>query len=118
NNFPVDIMVRSGIQKIIGVSFLSIEESNTLHEDIPTVRDQFRYGVLKSKPEYRIPSMVETIMQSTVANSYQKQKQAEKKVDFLIAPDVSEYGLLDWKAFKKVVDIGYREAIKVIEGME
>ncbi|MBT8230163.1 MAG: patatin-like phospholipase family protein, partial [Bacteroidia bacterium] len=36
NNFPVDIMVRSGIQKIIGVSFLSIEESNTLHEDIPT----------------------------------------------------------------------------------
>ena len=111
-NFPVEYMVERGIKKIIGVSFDPGTNPSTTLTEIPGFRRQITNGLLKSDPEQRIPSVIETVMLSTTAYSQSRQQRSEQLADILITPDVSQYGLLEWKAFEAVVAAGYEVAIR------
>ena len=118
DNFPVEEMIQKGIQKIIGVSFLTGEPKLTKHVNVPSVTQQIKHGLFKTDPELKIPSLIENVMLSTTANSYHKQLNAQAKTDWIINPDVSKYGLLEWKCFENVVEIGYQEAMEVLSNIE
>ena len=115
DNFPVDEMITWGAQKIIGVSFDQEDSVETGHTDIPSLQQQVVNGLFGSNEELSIPSIIETIMLSTTAYSHTRQIGAEDQVDLLIKPDVSDFGLLEWKAFNKVVESGYKEAMRAFE---
>jgi NTE family protein len=114
-NFPVEHMVEMGMKKIIGVSFDPGTNPSTVHSDIPGLKSQILNGLFKTTPELQIPSVIETVMLSTTANSQSRQKKSEAMVDTLVVPDVSQYGLLEWKSFDKVVEVGYESAMREME---
>ena len=118
DNFPVREMIRKTIKTIIGVSFNLGDNPSTQHMEIPNMKKQILHGLFKTKDEYNLPSIIEMVMLSTTANSQSRQNQAEKMVDVLIRPDVSEFGLLEWTAFEKVVESGYNAAMEALSSFK
>jgi NTE family protein len=118
DNFPIEEMINWGVQTIIGVSFDHEDSHETSYTEIPSLQDQLLNGLFGSKEELSIPSIIEAIMISTTAYSLSRQIESEGQVDVLIKPEVSEFGLLEWKAFVKVVESGYVKAMKAFDSID
>lgn len=118
DNFPVQDMIDVGAQKIIGVSFESGNNDRTSSIDIPSFWTQIKYGLFNRNQSLNIPTIFDTIMLSTTANSAQKQRSSEKKVDTLITPDVGNFGLLEWTAYDKVIKAGYEATMEAFESLK
>ncbi len=118
NNLPIDVMARSGIQNIIAVDLRAkgrgVEEMS--FDELPSrwqlLRDRFRP---RHQRRYRIPSLVTSMIASTMLNSQQRTEGLIGDVDLLFTPDVEDFGLLEWKSFDAIVERGYRHACKVLE---
>ncbi len=118
NTFPVDIMHNQlgGRGSIIGVNVSQIVE----------IREYYNYGtslsgwqVLASRlnpfaRKIRIPRLVETLLRSTDIKSIIRLNETKAMLDVLIEPDVSGIPLMEFKSYKKISDIGYETAIKVL----
>jgi predicted acylesterase/phospholipase RssA len=48
-------------------------------------------------------------------SSYAQVRALRNHVDLLIEPPLGEINMLDWKAFHKTVDAGYRHAMEILE---
>jgi NTE family protein len=53
----------------------------------------------------------------SVLYSESRREQARQSVDIYINPALSRVPLLDWKAFDRIVDIGYESAKQVLSAM-
>ena len=58
--------------------------------------------------------MLTTLMAANTLNSEQKVSAVAQDVDLLFSPDVSRFGLLEWKAYDLLVEQGYRHAREVL----
>jgi NTE family protein len=118
NNFPADVMAQLGAGRIIGVD-LSTDHGRTFDLDrlpgtLALLRDKLRP---RAKQRYRLPSVPETLLESSFITSIPKQKAVRKFVDLLFQPPIADIGLLDWKHYDDIVAIGYRHASEVIAGL-
>jgi NTE family protein len=118
NNFPVDVMAQLGAGRIIGVD-LSTDHGRTFAIDrvpgtLALIRDKLRP---RSKRRYHLPSIPETLLESSFITSISRQKTVRRFADLLFQPLVSGVGLLDWKRYDDVVAIGYNHAREVLAGL-
>jgi len=118
NTFPVDIMHTqlSGRGSVIGVNVSQIVE----------IREYYNYGTSLSgwqalasrlnpfAKKIRIPRLVETLLRSTDIKSIIRLNETKAMLDILIEPDVSEIPLMEFKSYKKISDIGYEAATRVL----
>lgn len=118
NTFPVDIMHNQlgGRGSVIGVNVSQIIE----------IREYYNYGTSLSgwqaltsrinpfTKKIRIPRLVETLLRSTDIKSIIRLNETKAMLDILIEPDVSGIPLMDFKSYKKISDIGYDAATKVL----
>lgn len=118
NNFPTDIMARMGAQKIIGVDLSRRSVKRYELEELPStwelLRDRFRG---RRNRRYKLPSLGALLMRTTILYSESRGEQARESVDLYLNPDLSRVGLLDWKSFDRVVEIGYRHAKEILGRM-
>ncbi|WP_245332150.1 patatin-like phospholipase family protein [Bradyrhizobium sp. NAS80.1] len=115
NNFPVDVMARLGARQIIGVD-LMIEDGRVFDIDqipgtIAHLRDKLRSWDMQ---RYRLPTVPETMLNSSFISSVSKQKAMRKFVDLLFQPRIEQVGLLQWKRYDEVVAAGYNHAKQVL----
>ncbi len=115
NNFPVDVMGDMGVSRIIGVDLMANTENTHDIGEMPSNWEVIRRRWLSRKPSYRVPTIIDTIMETTTLFSTFKHKQARALTDICINPNVSRFGLMEWTAFDAIVEEGYREASKVLE---
>jgi NTE family protein len=117
NNLPVDVMWQMGINHIIAADLKS-EKPQTLDFDIipdswTLFKERFR------KPEARrfhnIPNTLTAIIQSTTLSSDFKTNEFRQKVDLLFNPNVEQFGLVQWDAFDKIVEVGYQHARQLLD---
>jgi len=106
-----------GNGSIIGVNVSQIVE----------LREYYNYGtslsgwhVLISKlnpfaTNIRIPRLVETLLRSTDIKSIIRLNETKAMLDVLIEPNVSEIPLMEFKSYKRISEIGYEEALKVLD---
>ncbi|MEO5753647.1 MAG: patatin-like phospholipase family protein [Chthoniobacterales bacterium] len=117
NNLPIDVMARSGVQHIIAVDLRAkghgVEEMS--FEELPSrwqlLRDRFRP---RSQRRYRVPSLVTSMIASSMLNSHRKTERLIGDVDLLFTPEVEGFGLLEWKSYDALVERGYEHARKVL----
>jgi NTE family protein len=118
NNFPTDIMARMGARRIIGVDLSRRSVRRHDLEEVPgtweLLRDRFRS---RRNRRYKLPTLGALLMRTTILYSESRGEQARESVDLYLNPDLSRIGLLDWKGFEKIVDIGYRYAKEVLAAM-
>lgn len=118
NNFPVDVMAQIGAGQIIGVD-LSTDHGRVFNiERVPStfalLRDKLRP---RSKQRYRLPTVPETMLNSSFISSISKQKAMRKFADLLFQPRISRVGMLEWKRYSDIVAAGYIHAKEVLGGM-
>lgn len=115
NNFPADVMSRLGVGKVIGID-LVIDKPRKLNftempRPIALLRDRFRPKRLK---KYRVPSLVSIMINSMLLYSAARRNETKQFIDLYFNPDVSKYGLLDWRSFDKIAEKGYAHGREVL----
>jgi NTE family protein len=118
NNFPTDVMARMGARKIIGVDLSRDRAPCYQHGELPgwwtLLRDRFRP---RDRRRHPLPGLGTMLMGTTILYSESRREQARGSVDLYFNPDLGRIGLLDWKAFDRSVEIGYRHAREVLSRM-
>lgn len=49
--------------------------------------------------------------------SQARQRDARMRTDICFTPAMNGIGMLDWRKFDRIVDLGYRHASEVLEGL-
>jgi NTE family protein len=116
NNLPIDVMSEMGTGRIIAVD-LDTERDCVGLDTIPGT-----WAILKDrffrKIKHNLPSMMSTLVQATTLNSDYKTRQLRLQADLCFNPHLSQFGLMEWKAYDKIVEVGYRHAMEVLEKWE
>ncbi len=118
NNFPADVMSRLGVGKVIGID-LVIDKPRKLNftempRPIALLRDRFRPKRLK---KYRVPSLISIMINSMLLYSAARRTETKQFMDLYFNPDVSRYGLLDWRSFDKIAEKGYEHGREILAQM-
>jgi NTE family protein len=118
NNFPTDVMAGMRTGKIIGVDLM---REKTRRYDFPEVPGFWSLLLDSLRPyrsrKYKLPSLGAVLMDSTILYSASRQKQARQSVDIFLNPSLGRYGMLEWKAFEKIVELGYQQAKETLAKM-
>ena len=117
NNMPVDVMARTGVRTILAVDLRPAEEPvDPLDFDVvpgtwALLLDRLRGG---ARRRFRIPSMLTTLITTTTLGSAQKMRAVSADVDLMFNPDVSRFGMLEWRSYDRLVELGYNHAKEVL----
>lgn len=116
NNTPVDVMLAQGVGKVISVD-MNVQRTLQKNEDYQSggTWQAFKGRVMGQNTGTRIPNMMSVIFQSTTISSDFKANQYKPYCDLYINPNVSNFGIIDWKSYEKIVEIGYQTAIEAID---
>jgi NTE family protein len=112
------VMAQMGAGQIIGVD-LSTDHGRVFDiERVPgtlaLLRDKLRP---RSKQRYRLPTVPETLLDSSFISSISKQKAMRKFADILFQPRISRVGMLEWKRYNDIVAAGYNHAKDILGEM-
>ena len=121
NNYPVDLMRAAGAARVIGVD-LSQDAYRALdHADVPSPWAFLLDRLFRRRDGRRykdFPSLGTTVVNVALMASTSHQKRMREFVDLAFQPDVSDVGLLQWRAFDRVVAIGLDHARAVLATRE
>ncbi len=114
NNLPIDVMSEMGVGRIVAVDF---------DLDQPRVIDFKRlpsnWEIIKNRVFNRlttnVPSLMSMILHSTTINSDYRTRQMRLQADLFFNPDLSRFGMMDWKSLDAIIDAGYQHAIQVLD---
>lgn len=108
NNLPVDVMRESGIGRVIGVDVGADRAFTTdsVDSDAPPL-----WRVLKwfRSRKQRI-NILQILWRAGMVNSAANNIARRELSDLLLQPPLEQIDMLDWRAFDRAVDAGYRYA--------
>lgn len=93
NNIPIDVMMQKNLGYII---------ASRVDKD-------------SARSATKLPNFMNTLIKATSANSDYHSNRLGRFVDIYFQPDVTDFGLLNWKAHDKIFELGYLSAVKVLE---
>ena len=62
-----------------------------------------------------LPGLVDILLRTTEVGSVLSSKAMERRADVVFHPQVDDVGLLDFSAVDRLVEAGYRNAVRVLE---
>jgi NTE family protein len=121
NNYPVDVMRLSGAGRVIGVDLSRYRYLPLELKQMPT-SGQILFDRLfrpRSRRRYqRLPNIAATVFNVAGMSSQSHQRRMRDAVDLGFAPDVSRVGMLEWRRFGEVVQIGLEHAQSVLSATD
>lgn len=115
NNLPIDVMEGKGLKNIIAVDLDVTNTKQSEFHKIPSTWDIIKSKFGGKRKYYQIPSLMSTLIQSTTLNSDHKTRRIRSRANLFFNPDLTNFGLIEWKAFDKIVEAGYENAMQVLE---
>lgn len=120
NNFPVDFMQEFGAGTILAVD-LDSNNKLSLNENVkPSNWSYVKTRWIKKNYEEneKIPGLINTITRATIASSHDRANRNLNLVNILFTPATQKYGIMDWKAFDKILEEGYRHANTILDSVQ
>ena len=113
NNLPVDVMRAQGRGPVIGVDAGTDRAFTTNVEatETPAVWNLFR-----GRRGRRRPNILQILWRAGMVNSAAATQVHRGESDLLLTPQLESLDLLDWRAFQRAIDIGYRDACQHLAG--
>jgi NTE family protein len=115
DNLPVATMSRTGEGPVIGVD-VGGKRGDFHKQHSPRVNrilTPVRRALTGSEAE--VPRIGETIIRTVAVGSIDSAVAAERDADLAITPDVDAIGLLDWKMFPRMRELGRRAAREALD---
>lgn len=117
NNFPTDVMSRMGAARVIGVNLLRDRNFKYELDEVPGPMALLRDKLLGRRKD-RLPSLTSLLLNTTMMHSYARQRESQAYADLYFSPEVHRFGMLEWGAFDRLVEAGYRHGQAVLEGVD
>jgi NTE family protein len=113
NNLPIDVMRGSISGRVIGIDVGAehVFESDVELTEVPQPWNLFSW-LRGGRPRIGI---MQVLWRAGMVNSAAMTLGQRASADLLLKPPVGQIDMLDWKAFDRVVDIGYRHAMECLE---
>src|SRR5262245_9630807 len=117
NNLPVDVMRKfcQGVVYAVDVSE-QVEFKSNLQESYTVSGWTFflrHLNPFAEKPD--IPNILNTLYRTTTVGGVRAIESAKCQADLCFEPPVSQFGVFDWQSVEKIIDVGYRYAIKKLD---
>ena len=117
NNFPADVMVTMGAAKIIGVHISRDLNQEFKLDEVPSNWALMSDKLTGTRRQYRVPSLMQMLMNTTTLYSASREHTAEAITDLNIKLNLRSVGLLDWHKFDYAVNVGYKRTCKQLAAM-
>lgn len=117
NNYPVDVMRDCGAAQVIGVDLRNEVYRPLTITRVPGPLAMLvdRYFRRKSARVYGdVPSLPTAVMNVALLPSVAHDRKMREMVDLQFVPEVDNVGLLEWKRFDEVVQIGLKHGRHVL----
>jgi NTE family protein len=109
NNLPVDEMRARGRGPVIGVD---VGADRALKCDLDGAELPSLWECWRQRR--RRPGILQILWRAGMVNSAQHAAVLRDQADLLLRPALESVDLLDWRAFPRAVDIGYRAAVEAL----
>jgi HPt (histidine-containing phosphotransfer) domain-containing protein len=120
SNVPADVVARRHSGRIIAVD-VSIPRKRSIpdeYDELVPSGWQILWRRLNPFLEpLRVPGIHEILVRSTLIGGSESHRRARELADLLIQPPVSGYGLLDFHAIDRLIEIGYEHTNKELASM-
>jgi NTE family protein len=108
NNLPVDIMRRLGPGRVIAVNVGSLFDARLVN--VPSEACS-AWKILSNKmnpfaERIRYPDIFHVLYRSSMLNCLRSTVVAQTKASLVIDPQVSQFGLFEWKAIDQIIEAG------------
>ena len=112
NNLPTDIMRQQAVGEIVAVD---ISADDVLRADVeeyalPSVWKLF----LEKMYRPRRPGILSILLRSGMVNAEAASIERRAYTNLLLAPPLADIELLDWNAYERAIESGYRHACEII----
>ena len=113
NNLPVDVMRKQGVGEIVAVD---ISADDVLHAGI----DEFALPAWWHLAWQRMfhrgrrPGILSILLRSGMVNAEAASQERRAQTSLLLTPPLQDIELLDWRAFERAIEIGYRHAREML----
>ncbi len=114
NNLPVDVMRDIGRGLVIGVDVVSDHTFTAKSEgaDLPPL-----WRMMMPRGGKQFPGILQILWRAGTVNSEAAAAALRDETDLLLQPSLESVDLLNWKAFDRAVELGYRHAMEKLEAM-
>ncbi len=108
NNLPVDVMREAGLGQVIGVDVGSDRAfvTDTVDSDIPPFWKMLQWFRGRKQPV----NILQILWRAGMINSAGNRAARHELSDLLLQPPLEQIDMLNWRAFERAVDVGYRHA--------
>jgi predicted acylesterase/phospholipase RssA/CRP-like cAMP-binding protein len=117
NNLPGDIMRKRSCRTVI---VIDVGSAHTFAFNITEFPSPWRFLWNRMLPVARrieIPNIGAVLMRTTEVGSNAKTNEVKKDADLCLRPPIDEYGVLEFEAIDRIVDVGYRYAKEKLEAL-
>ena len=117
NNLPVDVMRDLHNAEVIAVE-VSAEADLTTGLDCetsPGVSKLLWQGLNPGNSPHKVPRIFDILMRSATLGSTRAAEKERRQVSLLLSPPIEAFGMTEWPAFDRLVDIGYRSSQAPVE---
>ena len=113
NNLPVDIMRRQGVGEIVAVD---ISADDVLHADVEeyALPAWWRLAWQRMFHRRRRPGILSILLRSGMVNAEAASIERRAQTSLLLTPPLQDIELLDWHAFERAIEIGYRHTREML----
>jgi predicted acylesterase/phospholipase RssA len=114
DNLPVDRMRARPVGKVVAVDVTSRQSFEVDYETAPSPWAVLAGRYLPFARRYRVPGFLSVMLKAAEIGTMAAARDAGRRADLLIRPDVSRFSLTDVRSFDAIVAAGYasgREAV-------
>jgi NTE family protein len=111
NNLPADVMIAMRRGPVIAVDVCRKSSFTASATDL----DELPLWKMLSRKRRGVPNILALLMRAGTISSEAQVRSLEGKVDLLIEPKLEGMGMLDWHAFDRAVEAGYRQTLRQLE---
>lgn len=118
NNFPTDVMLDQGTGFVIGSDLLQKGFEQVDLDELPSNR-QLLVDRLRQRRarRFHVPGLMTILVNSMMLASQARQRDARLRADICFTPSMDGIGMLDWRKFDRIVELGYRHASEVLANL-
>lgn len=113
NNLPVDLMRARGLGDIVAVD---ISADNVLHAEVDesALPAWWHMAWQRLFRRQRRPGILSILLRSGMVNAEAASIERRERTSVLLTPQLDDVELLDWHAYERAIDVGYRHAQQVL----
>ncbi|MBS0556052.1 MAG: patatin-like phospholipase family protein [Proteobacteria bacterium] len=113
DNLPVDAMRAQGVGEVIAVD---IGADDVLHAEVEefALPPWWRLAWQRLFHRHQRPGILAILLRSGMVNAEAASLERRARTSLLLTPPLGDVDLLDWKAYERAIDAGYRYAQKML----